>query len=182
MAFILALLIASPQADQHPASTIDSAALYLNKAYFRLQQLRLEADRTGNHVKLKEYEQELKDELAAWDGKKVTWLMQVESVGAHRGIAGLQPSKHDHFIKLVENYSFKNKSQLQVIPKIKSDFERTNNNNFPVEDSIAFDEAWAKTLKRGDWIVVEGVLSEINLTVLYLQPSKYSKYTPPKKK
>lgn len=182
MAFILALLIASPQADQHPASTIDSAALYLNKAYSRLQQLRLEADRTGNMIKYNECQKEIEEEFAtSWHNKKVTWLMQVESIGNFRAPEYMH-SKHDHLIQLVNDYTFKNKARLSVAVDIKSNIRDNIRNGFPPDDTIEFDEKWARTLKRGDWIVVDGTLSKVSLGYIAITPSKYSKYTPPKKK
>lgn len=151
---------------------IDATALYLSKATVRLQELNAEGHRTGNFVKYNELKQKVADTLEEWKDCKVRWIVQVDNVG---GPNGINEPKNKTKIKLIENYEFKNKAQIQIM--IANGF---TGRGFELIDC---DEKWAKTLKRGDFIIMDAEIKQVfviegTVPRMSFLVGGYSKYTP----
>lgn len=173
-----------PQPRNLDKKNIDVTALYLNRTTIRLNELAKQAERTGNYVNFNQAAEVFRSELELWNNERVEWALQVRAIGEQTNqAASMFNTPHDLLLSFHERYQFKNKATLQIIVQLQPK-DRTANE--PV-DTVEYDEQWAKTLKRGDYVTVEGKLKTKtdgnmgNMTapiILCIEPYKYSKYVP----
>lgn len=175
---------------------VDVTARYLCNASTKLQQLEAEAEQTGNHTKLNDFQKKITADLKTWEGATVSWLVQVESIG--------QSGQTE--IKAINAYGFKNQAQLYLhtdsnhIGAARGVFgigrgshgsggiSGRRRSSSEEDDKPAFDEKWARTLKRGDYMIVEGKIESAYIShggevpVITVKPLKYSTANPKKGK
>jgi hypothetical protein len=174
---------------------LESTALYLCNISRKLQQLEVEAERTGNHTKFNDFQKKVNEELRGWIGMSVQWVLQVESVG--------QAGKTD--IVPLSGYGFRNQAQLYLHTNLfdtgasgietdrgvtsgRVERRRGIGGADALQDSKAdYDLSWARTLKRGDYIVAEGKILAVYISAgnevphITIMPVRYSTTATPKK-
>lgn len=159
---------------------IEATALHLCKLILQQDALLNEASRTGNYSKYNEAQERIARDLKGWNGTEVKWLVQVNTVGG--------PFKGEKSsIDIITEYAYKNKSKLYIMNQDVSPLMRLRNNG-EITPDMEFDEQWAKTLKRGDYIEMTGIIKNVHAPASVGRPevhifvTTYKKYVQPKRK